>query len=145
MNQEDFTSLIQSTQAATADLLIRKGAEYASDLDRLDNFKKNAALLGLSPLQVWSVYAFKHVDAVQSYMRKIHDNSLDHAGTGTLRANIFSVDNSLSEPIEGRFHDIINYMYLGLALLEDTRNSNPSEVRQIDSFKKVPDDNDIPF
>ena len=135
MNQEDFSKLIHATQKATADLLIRKGAEYASDLDRLDNFKKNAALLGLTPLQVWSVYAFKHVDAVQSYMRKIHDKSLNHAGNGTLRDNSFSVDNKLSEPIDGRFHDIINYMYLGLALLEDIKNSNPPEVEQVDNFR----------
>ncbi len=114
MNQKEFTALLDVISKSTTQLLISKGAEYASDTDRLANFKLNAERLGLSPLQVWAVYAFKHVDAIQSYSQKIHA-SPDIPVPVKMRA----VDRVLSEPIEGRFHDLINYMILGLALLEE--------------------------
>lgn len=139
MNQAQFTELIESTLASTSALLICKGAEYASDNDRLDNFKKNAALLGLSPLQVWSVYAFKHVDAIQSYMRRIHSGE-DSLRPDDLQFNITAIDLRLSEPIEGRFHDAINYLFLGLAILHEIKN--PPEVKPVDKIIGHRDDDD---
>ena len=35
-----------------------------------------------------------------------------------------NIDAKLSEPIEGRFHDVINYCYLGLALIKETREGD---------------------
>lgn len=142
MNQTQLTKVIEDTLASTSALLISKGAEYASDNDRLDNFKKNATLLGLSPLQVWSVYAFKHVDAIQSYMRRVQEKQ-QHASTiylpsgktfeqwGGVGRCCEIVDEQLSEPIEGRFHDAINYLFLGLAILHEIKNL--PEVKPADS------------
>lgn len=134
MNQTQLTKVIEDTLASTSALLISKGAEYASDNDRLDNFKKNATLLGLSPLQVWSVYAFKHVDAIQSYMRKVHAQYNRNEALYddlAMKDALLLVDYKLSEPIEGRFHDAINYLFLGLAILHEIKN--PPEVKPADS------------
>lgn len=44
--------------------------------------------------------------------------------TTYLPAALEEVNDSLSEPIEGRFHDIINYCILGLAILKELENNN---------------------
>ena len=61
--------------------------EYATDADRLDNFKTIARLLGLTPRQVLLTYFLKHV--------------LSFARGGTIR-----------EPMRGRRIDMMNYIRL---------------------------------
>ncbi len=73
-----------------------KGKDYAGDDDALSNFKRHAAELGLTPEQVWAVYASKHWDAIMTYVR------LGHVA---------------SEPVEGRIHDAIMYLFLLLGLV----------------------------
>ena len=125
MNNDDFNSLIRNTQLFTSELLTKKGSEYSSNFDRLANFKVNAKRLNLTPLQVWSVYAFKHVDAVESYIRKIHEHT---PGINENFYRLKEVDKTLSEPITGRFYDLINYCYLGLALIEEVKSAPAPEV-----------------
>ena len=109
MNRADFEQLVQETIDSTAKLLIEKGAEYAGDADRLSNFKRGASLIGITPLQVALIYASKHFDAVATYIRN------DAGG----------VMQILSEPIEGRFDDLINYCFLMKALLREEQNRIP--------------------
>ncbi len=105
MNQEDFTNQVNDIMAHCHELLVVKGGEYAGTADRLANFKRGAALTGCTPLQCLFVYMSKHYDAVATYIR-------DEA-TGTLRPR--------SEPIDGRFNDLINYCILAQALIEEQR------------------------
>lgn len=80
-----------------------KGNDYTQgEKDRLDNFKQQAAQLGLTPMKVWSVLFNKHVAAVMTYAR-----------TGKVA----------SEPIHGRFLDIAVYAILGAALAEESENA----------------------
>jgi hypothetical protein len=81
-----------------AAILRVKGNDYASGDDRLANFKRLAARLGLSPIQVWAVYFVKPIDAI-----------LEYAKAGKVS----------SEPIRGRFAVARNYLDLGLALIEE--------------------------
>ena len=104
MNQEDFALLVQETITSTARLLIIKGEEYAGSEDRLANFKRGAALTGATPLQVAFIYASKHYDALATFCRK------------DARAQV----QQLSEPIEGRLDDLINYCILMKALIVET-------------------------
>lgn len=103
MTPARFEGLFELTVDQLRELTVLKGGEYAPGGDRLENFKKNAAALGLEPEVVWAVYAGKHWDAVQTYVRDL--------ATGKERKR--------SEPIAGRFHDLMVYLLLGLALLED--------------------------
>jgi len=103
MNIEDFNNLVDSTVRSAAELLITKGEEYAGSADRLANFKRGAKLTGVTPLQVALVYASKHYDSIATYVRK------DASGESQV----------LSEPIEGRFDDMINYMILMKALVKE--------------------------
>jgi len=77
-----------------------KGEDYTrglGDADRADNFKRAAENSGISPVQAWGVYFYKHISAIWRYLR---DGKL------------------ASEPIEGRIYDVINYAILFLLLIE---------------------------
>lgn len=115
MNQQDFKTLVEATLERTADLLVSKGEEYAGSADRLANFKRGAALTGCTPLQVLFVYASKHYDAIATYIRKDADG----------------LQQQLSEPIEGRVDDLINYCLLMQALIADSAELKALEAQLI--------------
>lgn len=106
MNQADFSVVVEDTIKSTNRLLVIKGGEYAGSEDRLANFKRGAALTGCHPLQVLFIYMSKHYDAVSSYTKDM--------AKGTTR--------ELSEPIDGRLDDIINYCILAKAMIKEIRN-----------------------
>ena len=111
MNQQDFSALVNDTIRTTSALLIAKGEEYAGTSDRLANFKRGSALTGATPLQVAFVYASKHYDSLSTYIRK------DAQG----------FKQTLSEPIEGRLDDLINYCLLIKALIVESRTKKMAE------------------
>lgn len=98
-----FAVIIANTVEQINKLSDLKGAEYAGDVDCLANFRRNAERLGLSMEQVWAVYVNKHIDAVMQY---IQDQS-----TGKDRERL--------EPLTSRVDDIIVYMLLFKAMLEE--------------------------
>ena len=85
----------------------RKGQEYANSDDRLANFKRNGAALGLPPETVLMVYAGKHWDAVCRYVRCLRSGQ----------------EIRTAEPIDGRVDDLINYLLLLKALLFERQQS----------------------
>jgi len=103
MNRKDFDELVNQTIRETAQLLVEKGAEYAGGADRLGNFKRGAQHIGITPLQVALIYTSKHFDAISTYIRN------DAQG----------MEQILSEPIEGRLNDLINYAILIKALIKE--------------------------
>lgn len=105
MNQESFDQLLAASRARQDNLLKVKGADYTRrNPDRLANFKRVAGDTGLTPLQVWAVYASKHWDALMAFVQ-----------TGKVE----------SEAIEGRFDDLHNYLYLGEGLITENELGDP--------------------
>jgi hypothetical protein len=102
-SHDDYNKLIDRTVAEIKQLSTLKGGEYARDNDRLDNFRRNGEALGLPMEVVWSVYYAKHHDAIMTYVRDIL--------TGTKRRR--------AERIEGRIDDMIVYLLLFKAMLEE--------------------------
>lgn len=151
MNRENFDKLVEETMKATAALLIAKGAEYAGDADRLINFKRNAIKNGQTVLETWQTYWGKHIDSINSYMARVKADAVNRAlyaevqlaGELSKKGEMYipdevrfkarinesvpaamkAVDAALSEPIEGRFHDNINYSVLCLALIKELRDA----------------------
>jgi hypothetical protein len=125
VNKHDFSALVSATVKSTADLLVVKGGEYADDADRLANFKRGAALTGATPLQVAFIYASKHYDGIASFVKT--------SAAGTPRPS--------SEPIEGRFDDLINYCILMKALVVE--NQEIYDLREVlgknETSKRVDD------
>lgn len=124
MNQAEFTKLVEATIEVTGKLLIIKGEEYAGSEDRLANFKRGADRIGITPLQVALIYASKHFDALCTYVQK------DSTGA----------KQSLSEPIEGRLDDLINYCFLMKALIvENERLPKKAEPFSVPVYQnKIP-------
>lgn len=97
----EYDKLLEETVAKIRELSSKKGGEYAGDEDRLANFRRHGKALGLPMETVWAVYAGKHWDAIQQYIRDKRD--------GKKRDRL--------EPIEGRVDDLIVYCILLKAML----------------------------
>lgn len=80
-----------------------KGGEYSGDVDRLLNFRRNGRALDLPMETIWAVYAAKHWDAIQQYVKDLR--------TGKERERL--------EPITGRIKDLIVYLLLLEAMVEE--------------------------
>jgi hypothetical protein len=91
MTRNEFQELMRKQFERLLEINSTKGHDYASDDDALDNFKRHAAGLGLTPEQIWAVYASKHWDSIITYCRE-----------GAVA----------SEPIEGRIDDCLLYLFL---------------------------------
>lgn len=85
-----------------------KGGEYAHGDDRLDNFRRNGNDVGVPMETVWRIYAGKHWDSITTY---IHDLQ-----TGK--------DRIYSESIQGRAMDMIVYLTLFIAMVEEREQNN---------------------
>lgn len=130
MDQKTFSILCEQTVRDTSALLISKGEEYAGSSDRLANFKRGASLTGATPLQVAFIYASKHYDSISTYVKK------DASGYRQI----------LSEPIEERFNDLINYCMLMKALIVDETPLRPHQKTVADhiSERKEPEEPEDP-
>lgn len=97
-----WADLLDQTVTSIRLLAEAKGGEYAGDTDRLANFRRNASVLGLLPEQVWAVYAGKHWDAIQQWIRDLSQ--------GKERPRL--------ESLAGRADDLIVYLILLKAMIE---------------------------
>lgn len=104
--------LIKSQVERINKLAAEKGGEYAGDVDRLANFRRNAAALGVPMELVWAVYAGKHWDAVQQYVQDLVNKK----------------ERTRAEPVSGRVDDLIVYLILFQAILEERTLDTPMEV-----------------
>lgn len=101
MTHKERNDFIESEFNKIMELSRTKGVEYAnSDVDANNNFKEIASKLGLDEKIVLWVYATKHFQAITSYMKN---------------------GETLSEPIDGRIHDLILYLFILLSMESDER------------------------
>ena len=83
----DFAAVITECDR----VLATKGRDYTQGEGRLKNFYRNGARLGIPARQVLGIYLNKHLDAIETFIKR-----------GQVE----------SEPIEGRIVDAINYLLL---------------------------------
>jgi len=109
MNRQEFTKIIEDTFESIKLLNITKGEEYSGEDDALANFKRTGKDQDLPVMKVWAVYAAKHYDAINFFIRN---------------------GKVLSEPIEGRIDDLILYLLLLKGLIADKskQNLNPFQL-----------------
>lgn len=104
MNQAELTKFVDDFTSAQKAILRSKGASYSgatdAEADRLANFKRVAAAMGVQPIQCWLCYFLKHVDSVSTFARTGHE----------------------SEGFYSRALDIANYALLGAALVQEARH-----------------------
>lgn len=68
--QADLTREIEKMHSDEKSLLCAKGKEYATDTDRLENFKEIAELLRIDMKLVCGVFLLKHTLAILKYVFK---------------------------------------------------------------------------
>lgn len=102
MKWEQQTKIVKQTMKELLDLLDRKGKEYTvGDADCLANFKRQAEDVGVRPDQIALVFMNKHWSSIKSYVK---------------------VGKEISdEPIEGRIHDLINYLLLLKCIIHEQK------------------------
>ena len=79
-----------------------KGKEYASSDDRFANFNRLATTLDMDRLKVAMVYATKHIDSINTYIK-----------TGKIHSD---------ERIRGRFVDAVTYFILMAGMSQEIEN-----------------------
>lgn len=113
MTRNEFQELMDRVYAKLKELNNTKGHDYAGDSDALANFKKHGADLGLTPEQIWGVYAGKHYDAIRTFIRE---------------------GDVASEPIQGRIEDMLLYLFLLYGLVVEKKESAHEEY-QVDHLR----------
>lgn len=99
----EYATLVNETVETINKLSTLKGGEYAGDVDRLANFRRNGVQMELPMETIWSVYYNKHHDAVMQYVRDLQQ--------GRKRERL--------ESIEGRLDDMIVYCILFKAMVRE--------------------------
>jgi len=99
--------IVKPTVEKIIALGVQKGGEYAGDVDRLANFRRNAAAWGVTMEQCWGIYTSKHWDAIKQYVEDLAQ------GKSRVRA----------EPLDGRVDDMIVYLLLFKAMLLEHRDA----------------------
>ena len=78
----------------------KKSKDYATEQDRLSNFKRAGARLGIEPEKILMVFAQKHWTAIEAYIKG-------------------GCQDTGSESIIGRIYDLQNYLDLLLGQIEE--------------------------
>jgi hypothetical protein len=100
MNNTEFNKLKKELLDECQSIMDAKQPEYTNkNIDVLYNFKSTGNHIGIKPAEVWAVFFHKHIQAI-----------LSHAN---------NPDMPQAEPIESRYADAINYLFLGYALMND--------------------------
>lgn len=106
MNQQDFMSTVLVQLKRSDNVLAQKGIEYATDADRLHNFKVAAKLQGVSPRVALAGMMAKHTVSVydmcmseDEYVLEIWDEKLtDHINYLLLLACIVQEESGRDIP-----------------------------------------------
>lgn len=106
-----WAALVDASYDQIKSLAAKKGGEYSGDDDRLLNFRRNGAALGLPMETVWAVYAGKHWDAIQQFIKDQRNGK----------------ERERLEPIAGRVDDLLVYLLLFKAMLEEGGSTPPAE------------------
>lgn len=100
MTQSEFREVLNSTFEKSSSVLDSKRAEYTPDADRLDNFKRAAALENVEPITALGGMLAKHTVSVHDYIDR------------TQRGESFTL-----KQWDEKIIDVINYMILLRALI----------------------------
>jgi len=104
MLEKDFLDMLSIMEEKEHSIMGTKGMEYTQgDLqkDRLANFYRLGAELGLDPKMILWVYLKKHLDSIVCFIKQNKEYS--------------------EEGIEGRIHDARNYLVLLNGIIKQQR------------------------
>lgn len=104
MDKIDFKINKEKLLDLANEIMSKKQPEYTNDNENVfQNFISTAENLNLQPMEVWAVFFHKHVQSI-----------LSHA---------HNPDMNQAEPIETRYADAINYLFLGYAMIIESKKN----------------------
>lgn len=117
MNKTVFDQQVNASLESCKNILINKGREYQSNADEKNinvfaNFERGANLVGVNRETVLFIYLTKHWDSICTFMRDLQSGK-----------SIAEIESKLSEPINGRFIDAINYLLILNSMINDKRDA----------------------
>jgi hypothetical protein len=77
MNEKEFQEIFRAQIDACHKTLFRKGVEYATDIDRLHNFKVAAALQGESSQEALAGMLAKHIVSIFDMVKALDPYPMD--------------------------------------------------------------------
>jgi hypothetical protein len=121
MTASEFKRIFDETVAKSGAMLIGKATEYASDADRLHNFKQAAALQQITPIEALGGMMCKHTISVYDMINSVDD---EHA----------------QELWDEKIIDSINYLILLRALVIESKGeaaAGDSPAATVQRFNEV--------
>ncbi len=116
MNNNKFEKLLTRRLMLTKSVLVSKNVEYASDTDKLHNFKRAGKMLGQTPEQALIGMWTKHVISILDIVNKLKKNETIWEKLNRLMHRSSTISKKL---IEEKIGDAINYLILLEALLKE--------------------------
>jgi hypothetical protein len=100
MTQEQFNEAYDTLYNHAMSIREAKQPEYTlENIDVLNNFKESAKRVGVTPLQVWSIFFDKQLSSIHAHIK--------------------NPDLKPAEPLSSRFADLYNYLLLGYCLFQE--------------------------
>lgn len=109
MNDREFEKIVDRRLSIVQKILTSKTKEYATDKDRLHNFKRSSEVLGVSPAKSCFAYFTKHLVSIMDMVDFRRPSQL---------------------AIDEKFTDAINYLLLLEALLVERENEKRKNNKQ---------------
>jgi len=113
MHNNQFTEVVLGLLDECKEMLVKKGEDYSTSDDRLDNFKSAEQFTSLSQWQCWEALFFKHIQSLRTYFR--------------------SGRKQLNEDVHHRIRDSINYLILLEAMLVEEKEGHAT-IESDESF-----------
>jgi len=114
MNTNKFEKEIEKLFDGCKDVLVNKGREYQSTneegINVFANFERIGESLGINRETALWVYFSKHRDSISTFIRDLENGK-----------SIEDIEKDLTETINGRITDAINYLILLNSMVNDRR------------------------
>ena len=122
MKVKRFNKIVEDTLHECKSVLVKKEVEYATEVDRFDNFKRAAEIKGTTPIEAAAGMMVKHEES----MWKMINNP----------------DMVTEKLLKDKLGDLINYILLIKGLMVEHMEKaqvNPVNVFPKSSFKNIPE------
>ena len=118
MDSKTFEKICRKLLDKSQKTMFGKSQEYASDVDRLANFRQPTSLVGCSPAEVCLMYQMKHIASVAKMAKESSQGILP-----TL------------ELLEEKCQDVLNYTILFYAIMTEMIEAQEPQERSIKKSK----------
>ena len=116
MNTEQFDKEINEIFEECRNILVNKGREYQSTdkegSNVFANFERISENVGVNRETALWIYFSKHRDSIATFIRDLEKGT-----------PIDEIEKNLTEPINGRIFDAINYLLLLNSMINDRRKN----------------------